>query len=73
MKDFKIGSIVHYMNNNNRIMRAKVIGKMNNGRFYQLSNSNYLVSADRVFKNDEQVTKFFNQTKGWTKPEKSCK
>lgn len=69
MKDFKVGQLVHYMNRDNRIMRGKVEGKVNN-RFYKITNCNYLVSEERVFQNDQQVTKFFNQTKGWTKPEK---
>ena len=55
------------MNHNNRILRGKVIAKV--GRYYKISNSNFLVSPDRIFKNDEQVTKFFNLTKGWNKPE----
>ena len=67
MLEIKEGKIIHYMNHNNRILRGKVIAKV--GRYYKISNSNFLVSSDRIFKNDEQVTKFFNLTKGWNKPE----
>ena len=71
MKEIKINSFVHYMTKSNCIARGKVVAKVN--RFYKINNSNYLVSGDRIFSNEQQASKYFNQTKGWTKPEgKQC-
>lgn len=67
MLEPKIGQIVHYMNHSNRIMRGKVLAKI--GQHYSISGSNFLISKERIFPNDQQVTIFFNKTKGWIKPE----
>lgn len=55
------------MTNSNCIARGRVVAKVN--RFYKINNSNYLVSEDRIFSNDQQASKYFNQTKGWNKSE----
>lgn len=67
--EIKVGQLVHYMNQTNCICRGKIAKQINN-RLFAISNCNYIVSRERIFENDDQVSKFFNLTKGWTKSEK---